>query len=333
MPEPPLRPVPVPTPRPPRTDIVFAQHQPLTSVAIAFAGKTGPIFRFHACSTTADWSGHVTADSLEVAVLDVIRQIHVENPTMGGTRFLVNLTASNMLWRHAPEISVLLPGVTVEMPRHADLPLMRAAKAALAAEAPPPTPPACRSGPIPSIWVATDGSVRGEFTGYGWLASTGEYGMCGFRHSTRQIGRRVVLIAELRAVHAAVSKLRRRHLTVLSDSCQAIAMLQRWTAGSTILPAGYTTERADGRTAGLVLAQRKIHTQRNRLSFSWVKSHQGHPLNEGADALARLASRYAAGAQDLTAAEYRRRAAGLATAFAEEFRRTQRAGVELPLPR
>lgn len=57
------------------------------------------------------------------------------------------------------------------------------------------------------------------------------------------------------------------------------------------------------------------------------------PSYEGADALARLARRNAAGAKDLTATEYRLRAAGLAEAFAKEFRRTQSQAVELPLRR
>ena len=50
-----------------------------------------------------------------------------------------------------------------------------------------------------------------------------------------------------------------------------------------------------------------------------MKGHCGDPLNEGADALARLASRYARGDDDLTPKEYDRRAAGLAASFAAEF--------------
>jgi broad specificity phosphatase PhoE len=34
----------------------------------------------------------------------------------------------------------------------------------------------------------------------------------------------------------------------------------------------------------------------------WAKGHRGEPLNEGADALARLASRYATGTSELTSA-------------------------------
>ncbi|MFN6544543.1 hypothetical protein [Mycolicibacterium nivoides] len=44
-------------------------------------------------------------------------------------------------------------------------------------------------------------------------------------------------------------------------------------------------------------------------------------MNEGADALARLGSRYRRGDADLDEDEYHRRAAGIAQAFAAEFRR------------
>lgn len=328
MPEPPPRPV--PTPRPPRTDVAFAQPRRVTSVAIALSDRFGPVFRFHACSASASWSGSVEAATVEAAVIDVIRRIRSHGPAMDMARFLVGLGPASPLWRHTLEVSALLPGVSIEKPQPADNALMHAAHAALWTKSQIRATVCNSSSPV---WAATDGSVRGKFTGYGWLASTGEYGLCGFRHSTKQIGSKAVLIAELRAVDAAVRILHSEHITVISDSQDAIAMIEGWMAGQTNLPAGYTTARADGQPAGLVAAQRRLHAQQDRITLSWVKSHHGHPLNEGADALARLARRYAAGADDLTAAEYQRRAAGLAEAFAAEFRRTQRSEVPLPLAR
>lgn len=172
------------------------------------------------------------------------------------------------------------------------------------------------------IWVATDGSVRGTFTGYGWLASTSEYGMAGFRHSQRLIGSNTVMISELRAIGAAVQHLRNRRLTVISDSQAAIAMLTRWMAGYDDLPCGYTTMRAGGQTAGLVRVQQLIHARRNAITPVWVKGHRGDPLNSGAHALARLSSRYASGALNIGEIEYRRHAADLARHFVAEFART-----------
>jgi ribonuclease HI len=64
-----------------------------------------------------------------------------------------------------------------------------------------------------------------------------------------------------------------------------------------------------------------MYLNRERLDIRWIRSHQGEPLNEGADALARLASRYVKGDSELSAAAYRERAGGLASAFAAEFRR------------
>jgi hypothetical protein len=126
--------------------------------------------------------------------------------------------------------------------------------------------------------------VRGKVTGYGWLASSGEFGLQGFPHSRKQIGPEVVLVAELRAIGKAVHELRGRDITLLIDSKPAVAMVKRWMAGDDVLP-------------------------------------QGEPLNEGADALARLASRYVLGRSGLDADEYRRRAEDLAQAFSAEFNR------------
>ena len=43
-------------------------------------------------------------------------------------------------------------------------------------------------------------------------------------------------------------------------------MVKRWMAGDEALPEDYTTERGNGKLAGLVMAQRLIHAQRNRLT-------------------------------------------------------------------
>lgn len=49
-------------------------------------------------------------------------------------------------------------------------------------------------------------------------------------------------------------------------------------------------------------------------------------LNEGADGLARLSSRYRRGDRDLNDEEYRRRAAGIAKGFAAAYRLANQAG-------
>ena len=260
-------------------------------------------------------------------------------PEMDRVRFLVSLKATSPLWRHAGEIAALLPGSSVEWPGVTGLPLMEAARAGLVppvVETPQPEPAPCppETPPPPPdlspLTVATDGSVRGSFTGFGWLASNGQFGLHGLRHSKLRHGTKIVLISELRAIGDAVRELRHRPLTLVSDSKLAIRMVTQWMSRDDVLPPGYTTERADGKPAGLVTARQLIHEQRDRITPLWVKGHQGEPLNEGADALARLARRYAAGAPDLTPAEYHRRAESLAEAFSKEFRRLQEVGQSLP---
>ena len=72
--------------------------------------------------------------------------------------------------------------------------------------------------------------------------------------------------------------------------------------------------------------QRRIHAEGSRITLRWVPGHCGEPLNEGADALARLASRYRRGDRDLNDDEYRCRAAGIAKGFAAGYRRDNQVG-------
>jgi ribonuclease HI len=73
------------------------------------------------------------------------------------------------------------------------------------------------------------------------------------------------------------------------------------------------------------VAQQLLYAERDSVTAVWVKGHQGEPLNEGADALARLASRFAVGNSGLDDGEYRRRAEDLAQTFAAQYHRLQSA--------
>lgn len=223
---------------------------PITSIAIAFSGKRGPVFRYHATSGDHAWSGAVAADAVEAAVIDVINDIRCDGTDIATVRFVVSLPARSPLWRYATEISALLPGVTVEMPTSADLPLMKAAQTA-AAPAPAPPPDTEPMAPdLSPVWVATDGSVRGTFTGSGWLASTGDYGLRGFRHSKKQVGPKVVLISELRAIGERRAQFAwpkdHRAVRQQAGGCHGEAMMD----GDEVLPKGYNTERAHGKRPG-----------------------------------------------------------------------------------
>jgi len=112
----------------------------------------------------------------------------------------------------------------------------------------------------------------------------------------------------------------KQNLTVLSDSQAAVAMVDRWKRGDAVMPAGYAANES-GVVRTLRVMQRRICSERERIEMRWVRGYCGHPLNEGADALARLGSRFRRGDRDLDEQEYRRRAAGIAKSFAAEFRR------------
>ena len=236
---------PKPVARPRRIDIAPARPCPITSVAMVVARGDSCVFRYSACSDEQSWTGTVDAESMETAILDVISRVRGKSDAER-IRFLVQLAPRSTLWALRDEIAVLMPGVCVERPRLSDERLMTAACGKLHADRPAT---ARETGPV---CVATDGSVRGKFTGYGWLASTGAYGLMGFRHSKKQIGPDVVLVAELRAIAKAVQRFRGRQITVLRDCMDAVAMVKRWTAGEFVLREGYMAHRENGETTGLV---------------------------------------------------------------------------------
>ena len=305
-------------------DLIEANHRPIRSVAVAVRELDGDGYAFRAVERLEAgdvWSGTVHGSNKDAALFEVFCRLRADIGNRDRIRFLVSLKSKSLIWQYQREIGAALPGCSVQGPSSADATLMAAAVAGLPPEWAPIEPPTHEHQSSEPLTVATDGSVRRKFTGYGWLASDGQHGVHGASHSKSIVGTRVVLIAELRAINEAVRKLPNRQLTVLCDSRPAIAIVERWMKGEKVLPEGYTTERANGATAGLVLARNRIHFNRDRISIHWVPGHQGEPLNEGADALARLGSRYAIGNSGLSRAEYHERASGLAEGFAQEFQR------------
>ena len=305
-------------------DLIVANCRPIRSVAVAIRELEGYSYAFRAVEgqqAGEGWSGAVQAPNEDVALLEVFCRLRADIGDRDRIRFLVSLNRKSLIWQHPKEIRAALPGCSVQGPSVKDGALMAAAIAGLPPEWAPREPATHEHQSSEPLTVATDGSVRRKFTGYGWLASDGQHGVHGAGHSKNIVGTSVVLIAELRAINEAVRKLPNRQLTVLCDSRPAISIVGRWMKGERVLPEGYTTERANGATAGLVLARNRIHLNRDRISIHWVPAHQGEPLNEGADALARLGSRYAIGNSGLSRAEYRERANGLAEGFAQEFQR------------
>lgn len=304
-------------------DLPPTTEPPLRRIGVAVTAADGDEFLVHAVDSQETgwaWSGVVHAPTADAALLEAFLSIRAEIDAGERIRFLVALPHGSPLWVHQNEVRAVLPGCTVQGPGPCDAELIAAATAALPAE---PPAPSVESLTLPPLTVAADGSVRGRCCGYGWLASDGQYRLRGKIDSRRIVGRRITTVTELRAIDDAVRSLTRRHLTIYCDNSFAVAMARKWMAGEDILPEGYTTERDGGTPAGLVVAQRRLHRNRERLDIRWTRSHQGEPLNEGADALARLASRFVKGNSELTADSYRERAAGIAEAFAAHFREAQ----------
>lgn len=313
---------PLPRPRPRRVDLAFAQPRSVESIAIDVAESHLGYYYYVAVSAHRSWSGVVVAPNAEVAVLNAIDEICAEHPEHQRIRFVACVGSASPLWRYAGQIYTAATDWWLERPTHTDRSLVERAAAELESVRLSVAPLPVDRGPIT---VATDGSIRSRQAGFGWLASSGEHGLDGFVASSKRVGTNPVLVAELCAIGSAVCGLPRHRLTVLSDSRAAVAMVNRWRRGDFVLPAEYPLA-ASGSDLNMVAVQRRIHAERSRIRVRWVHGHCGEPLNEGADALARLASRYRRGDRDLTEAEYRRRAAGIAKGFAAAYRRDNQVG-------
>lgn len=300
-----------------------------TSVVIAFRGfGQGLGYAYCAKSATGVWSGIAKSPNLQTALFDAIARVRAAQPPLTHLQVVV---PKRVVWAARTHLATIQSTMNVTLVSDAEgyVRLLLDDAARVLDEITPPAPaarkkkqPKPRPTPtlLPPVTVATDGSVRGTSIGCGWLADNGSFGLRGFQHSNRMHGGSKVLISELRGIDEALRRLgRHEHITVLTDCRAAIAMVEAWRSGDEAMPGGYITELGAGEEADLVSARRRIHRLRNRFEIRWVRSHCGQPLNEGADALARLASRYERGGSGLSHPEYRQRASSLAEAFANAF--------------
>ncbi|GCB01822.1 RNase H family protein [Mycolicibacterium sp. NCC-Tsukiji] len=312
---------PLPRPRPRLVDLAFAQPRPVESIVIDVA-ESHLGYCYAAVSAQRSWSGVVAAPNVEVAVLNAIDDICAGRPEHRRIRFVPCVGSGSPLWHYAAQIFTSTTDWWIERPTREDRPLVASAAGQLesARLSLPPLP--VDRGPTA---VATDGSIRCRHAGFAWLASSGEHGLAAFTVSSKRVCTNPVLVAELCAIGSAVCGLPRHRLTVLSDSRAAVAMVNSWKRGHFVLPAEYPVAEPTS-DRNLIAMQRRIHAERSRVTLRWVRGHCGEPLNEGADALARLASRYRRGDRDLTDDEYRRRAAGIAKGFAAAYRRVNQVG-------
>lgn len=293
-------------------------------VAIAVRSIPGTdLHRYCACGFMGTWESVTGAPNKETALFDAVLSIRAAYPISTNLRVLLKPKVLWSIHLSVPEMEKTLNvsfGISnedyeKELSTEASRKLLATMRSAV--EPPRKKTPTRQPELLPPITVATDGSVRGEFVGFGWLAENGAYGVYGFRHRDKIHGTEKVLGAELRAIDHALRRLQgHRKITVRTDSQHALDVVTDWMKGSDVMPAGYDCERNGYEEPRLVSARRRAHRLRDRVELQWVRAHNGDLLNEGADALARLASRYVRGDSMLSACEYQRRAGELAKGFA-----------------
>lgn len=272
-------------------------------------------FGYRYVAVSARWCRHGVTAALapEAALTHAVAAIRAEHPDPERFRFVSNLPRDNPLWSKLTESA---EDSTIERATPADRFMVKAATLRIRQICSPTlVPPPADHGPLT---VATDGSVRQKRAGFAWLSSCGRYGLDACRSSRKWVGGEAVLVAELLAVNAAITSLPRHRLTVLSDSQNAIILLNRWKQGELVMPRGYPDTPLE-RQWCLHTMRRRVLIERDRIDLQWVRGHSGMPLNSGANALARLSSgRRRSG---LSEDEYHARAAEFAATFAAAYRR------------
>ncbi|MEV6373608.1 ribonuclease HI [Micromonospora musae] len=143
--------------------------------------------------------------------------------------------------------------------------------------------------------AATDASWKGRAGGIGYIASDGRYGLCS-RYPGRvdPTGNSRVLVSELRAVEFLLTAYDTPPvgMTVLVDSLPALSYLHRWQDGETeAMPDGYDLRPRYSALKPTLIRLAELVASRTDLTFTHVKAHAHHALNEAADSLARMARR------------------------------------------
>ena len=144
--------------------------------------------------------------------------------------------------------------------------------------------------------AATDGSALGNPgpAGWAWVAVDGTQDWASARHSTNNR-------MELIAVHQLLRTYPHTPLQIQSDSQYVInvftSWLPRWLQRGMRTSKGRPVENQD------LIEQVAALLNKTDVEWEWVRGHNGHPLNEHADRLARFASQRSAGAASSSSPE------------------------------
>ncbi|MFC0506667.1 RNase H family protein [Micromonospora costi] len=143
--------------------------------------------------------------------------------------------------------------------------------------------------------AATDASWKGRAGGIGYVASDGRYGVRSRRPGrTDPTGCSRVLVSELRAVEFLLTAYDTPPpgMTVLVDCLPAVTYLHRWQGGDVeAMPAGYDLRPRHSGLKPTLVRLAELAAERPDLTFTHVKAHAHHCLNEAADSLAHMARR------------------------------------------
>lgn len=227
---------------------------PLAVLAITIPGKKTQTFKFKAHKPDA------TPASLRLDALD----------------YLVNRAGAPWyrVFIDCPELRHDLRQLRSSLPSFDQVPAAHAATDAKAKEALSPRTVVVHKATTHGtdhIVIATDASIAvngPEGAGIAWAASDGT------THTRYMAHTRDINWAELNAIHdALLATAKHGHVDLLSDSKTAIAVATGKSVGA------HRRERA--------LAERIAELTRGRnVNIQWVRSHNGHTLNETADSLA-----------------------------------------------
>ncbi|MFC7248205.1 ribonuclease HI [Catellatospora aurea] len=152
-----------------------------------------------------------------------------------------------------------------------------------------------------AVILGTDGAYKEVTVGdsvlrplcWGYIADNGIYGCGAARIPGRIVGDRV-LQTELRAIWWSLRELLPTHpTTIVSDSQDAIELVEDWRHGGERMPRGYTLQRVSDRKATILQLAHLVTQHADLISTQWVRGHSGYHLNEGADALAKIARLWA----------------------------------------
>ena len=267
-------------------------------------------------------TGTSTARSRDDAVLCALAASHDDLTAGGPVEVVLSLHESSGIWGLTAELATHFAGVALVPFTDADADIRAAAQATLRPAASGPVV-AKQHVPLGPVTVATDGSAARGSIGWGWLASDGTHACASAKPSVRECGRgSLALLAELRAISAAIDALPSQHLTILTDCVPALALIRGWIEGADRLPVGYVaTHHTASKKGGLIWMQEQVRREAHRIEFGWVRGHVGDSLNEGADSLAKLARRATEGTWGFTPADVPTRAQSIAEVFATDHRR------------